>query len=212
MWDFIFYQSGSVEAKVHATGYIASSYLVDGNLKHGHQVAENVLGNIHTHFMNFKVDLDVAGVKNMFQTKDMEYVNVSLPWMPDRFAMPLISAVTPPQEAALRHGTKTPRYLHIASNTKNRWGHNRSYRLQVYSFAGDHLPESEAEERSMSWARVEKLLESEICTQAIQAEALGRNICWVQKCWQRVNKGGSFKDLAKDLMRKAEGKRHQPCQ
>lgn len=61
MWDFIFYQSGSVEAKVHATGYISSSYLVDGNLKYGHQVAHKVLGNIHTHFINFKVDLDVLG-------------------------------------------------------------------------------------------------------------------------------------------------------
>lgn len=61
MWDFIFYQTGAVEAKVHATGYISSSYLVDGSLKHGHQVAENVLGNIHTHFINFKVDLDVLG-------------------------------------------------------------------------------------------------------------------------------------------------------
>lgn len=61
MWDFIFYQSGSVEAKVHATGYISSSYMMDGSLKYGHQVAEKVLGNIHTHFINFKVDLDVAG-------------------------------------------------------------------------------------------------------------------------------------------------------
>lgn len=61
MWDFIFYQSGSVEAKVHATGYISSSYLVKDNLKYGHQVANKVLGNIHTHFISFKVDMDVAG-------------------------------------------------------------------------------------------------------------------------------------------------------
>lgn len=61
MWDFIFYQSGSVEAKVHATGYISSSYMMEGSLKYGHQVAEKVLGNMHTHFINFKVDLDVAG-------------------------------------------------------------------------------------------------------------------------------------------------------
>lgn len=61
MWDFIFYQNGAVEAKVHATGYISSSFLVQGSLKHGHQVAQNVLGNIHTHFINFKVDLDVKG-------------------------------------------------------------------------------------------------------------------------------------------------------
>lgn len=74
IWDFIFYQSGSVEAKVHATGYISSSYLVDGSKKHGHQVAENVLGNIHTHFVNFKVDLDVLGeglqiLKSLFLNK-----------------------------------------------------------------------------------------------------------------------------------------------
>lgn len=61
--------------------------------------------------------------------------------------------VTPLQEAALHYDTKTPRYLHIASNKTNRWGHQRSYRLQVYSFAGDHLPESETEEKAMSWAR-----------------------------------------------------------
>ncbi|XP_029293136.1 retina-specific copper amine oxidase [Cottoperca gobio] len=156
MWDFIFYQSGSVEAKVHATGYIASSYLVDGNLKYGHQVADKVLGNIHTHFINFKVDLDVLGLNNYFQTKDMEYVNTSLPWMPDHYAMvPQLveKQLKTEQEAALHHDTKTPRYLHIASNKTNRWGHQRSYRLQVLSFTGDNLPESQAEERAMSWAR-----------------------------------------------------------
>uniref|UniRef100_UPI0037E916B4 primary amine oxidase, liver isozyme-like n=1 Tax=Semicossyphus pulcher TaxID=241346 RepID=UPI0037E916B4 len=156
MWDFIFYQSGSVEAKVHATGYIATSYLVDGSLKHGHQVAENVLGNIHTHFMNFKVDLDVLGQKNFFQTKDMKFVNTPLPWMPDRYVMvPQLveNQLKTEKEATLRYGTKTPRYLHITSNQTNRWGHQRSYRLQVFSSTGDHLPESQAEERSMSWAR-----------------------------------------------------------
>ncbi|XP_061703250.1 retina-specific copper amine oxidase isoform X2 [Syngnathoides biaculeatus] len=134
IWDFIFYQNGAVEAKV----------------------AENVLGNIHTHFINFKVDLDVLGVKNVFQTKDMEFVNVTLPWMPNRYAMvPQLveKQLKTEQEAALRHGTKTPLYLHIASNKTNAWGHQRSYRLQVISFTGEHLPESEKEERAMSWAR-----------------------------------------------------------
>uniref|UniRef100_A0A3B3ZUM9 Amine oxidase n=1 Tax=Periophthalmus magnuspinnatus TaxID=409849 RepID=A0A3B3ZUM9_9GOBI len=109
----------------------------------------------------------------------MEYKNVSLPWMPEQHAMiphlvektllteqvlseqysinrysldKLLDSLISSQEAALRHGTKIPRYLHIASNQTNRWGHSRSYRLQVYSFAGDHLPESQPEERAMSWA------------------------------------------------------------
>ncbi|KAF1380161.1 hypothetical protein PFLUV_G00183720 [Perca fluviatilis] len=181
MWDFIFYQSGSVEAKVHATGYISSSYLVDGSLKYGHQVAENVLGNIHTHFINFKVDLDVLGVNNFFQTKDMEYVNVSLPWMPDHYAMvPQLveKQLKTEQEAALRYDTKTPRYLHIASNKTNRWGHHRSYRLQVFSFTGDHLPESQAEERAMSWARYKVAITKHKDLEQFSSSLYNQNNIW----------------------------------
>ncbi|XP_042360989.1 retina-specific copper amine oxidase [Plectropomus leopardus] len=181
MWDFIFYQSGSVEAKVHATGYISSSYLVDGNLKYGHQVAEKVLGNIHTHFINFKVDMDVLGVNNFFQTKDMQYVNVSLPWMPDRYAMvPQLveNQLKTEKEAALRYGTKTPRYLHIASNKTNRWGHQRSYRLQVFSFTGDHLPESEPEERAMSWARYKVAITTHKDLEQTSSSLYSQNNIW----------------------------------
>ncbi|KAF7697755.1 retina-specific copper amine oxidase [Silurus meridionalis] len=156
IWDFIFYESGTVEARVHATGYISSSYKVPGSLKYGHQVAENVLGNVHTHFVNFKVDLDILGVRNVFQTKDMEFEETPLPWMPEHKAkIPKVveNQLSTEEEAALRYGTKIPRYLHVASNQKNRWGHQRSYKLQVISLAGDHLPESEPEEKSMSWAR-----------------------------------------------------------
>ncbi|KAI1884170.1 hypothetical protein AGOR_G00223680 [Albula goreensis] len=156
IWDFIFYQSGSVEAKVHATGYISSSFKIPGSMKYGHQVAENTIGNIHTHFINFKVDMDVLGVKNVFQTKDMKFEEEELPWLPGQkaFVPHLVEEqLATEMEAALKYGEKIPRYLHIASNKTNRWGHQRSYRLQVISFTGDHLPESAPEERSMSWAR-----------------------------------------------------------
>ncbi|XP_076609558.1 primary amine oxidase, liver isozyme-like [Chaetodon auriga] len=181
MWDFIFYQSGSVEAKVHATGYITSSYLMDGSLKYGHQVADKVLGNIHTHFINFKVDLDVLGVKNVFQTKDMEFVNVSLPWMPDHYAMvPQLveKQLKTEQEAALRYDTSSPRYLHIASQKTNRWGHQRSYRLQVFTFAGDHLPESQAEERAMSWARYKVAITKQKDLEQTSSSLYSQNNIW----------------------------------
>lgn len=92
----------------------------------------------------------------MFQTKDMKYEEVSLPWMSSEKAkIPQLveQQIRTEKEAAILHSAKSPRYLHIASNQTNRWGHQRSYRLQVVSFAGDHLPESESTERSMSWAR-----------------------------------------------------------
>ena len=86
----------------------------------------------------------------------MAFEEVTLPWTTERkVKVPYLveNQTRTEKEAALRHGTKTPRYLHVASDQKNRWGHQRSYRLQLTSFAGDHLPESEPEERSMSWAR-----------------------------------------------------------
>ncbi|CAN9505369.1 unnamed protein product [Ophioblennius macclurei] len=181
MWDFIFYQSGSVEAKVHATGYISSSYLVKDSRTYGHQVERNVLGNIHTHFVNFKVDLDVAGVQNVFQTKDMKFVNMSLPWIPERFAMvPQLveNQLKREQEAAMRYGTKTPRYLHVASKKTNRWGQQRSYRLQVFSFSGDHLPESEAEERSMSWARYKVAITKHKDSEKTSSSLYNQNGIW----------------------------------
>ncbi|XP_041647372.1 membrane primary amine oxidase-like isoform X2 [Cheilinus undulatus] len=158
IWDFIFCQSGSVEAKVHASGYIASSFKLDNNFKYGDQVAENTIGNIHTHFLHFKVDLDISGVKNVFQTKDMEFENISLPWTDEPARHTQIPKLVEKrlqteQEAALRNGDKTPHYLHVASTQTNRWGHPRSYRLQVFSNPGDHLPESQREEKAISWAR-----------------------------------------------------------
>ncbi|KAF5895105.1 primary amine oxidase, liver isozyme-like, partial [Clarias magur] len=181
IWDFIFYQSGTVEARVHATGYISSSYKVPGSLKYGHQVAENVLGNIHTHFVNFKVDLDILGVRNSFQTKDMEYEEVTLPWMPERKAkIPKLveNQIRTEQEAAFRHGTKIPRYLHVASKSKNRWGHQRSYKVQVISLAGDHLPESEPEERSMSWARYKVAITKHKDTEQTCSSLYSQNNMW----------------------------------
>ncbi|KAJ7992554.1 hypothetical protein DPEC_G00279890 [Dallia pectoralis] len=181
LWDFIFYQSGSVEAKVHATGYISSSFMMEGNLKYGHQVAENTIGNIHTHFINFKVDLDVRGINNVFQTKDMKYVNVSLPWMSGHHAMipQLVEAqLKTEKEAALRYNTKTPRYLHIASNQTNKWGHQRSYRIQVVSFTGDHLPESEPEERSMSWARYKVAVTKHKDSEKTSSSLYNQNDMW----------------------------------
>ncbi|KAK7879695.1 hypothetical protein WMY93_033596 [Mugilogobius chulae] len=40
MWNFIFYQNGAVETKVHTTGHITSSFLVQDSLTHD-QLREN---------------------------------------------------------------------------------------------------------------------------------------------------------------------------
>lgn len=61
IWDFIFHPNGAIESKVRATGYITTSFLHGDGLYYGNRVADHTLGTIHTHFINYKVDLDVGG-------------------------------------------------------------------------------------------------------------------------------------------------------
>ncbi|KAM4012317.1 amine oxidase [copper-containing] 3-like [Anomaloglossus baeobatrachus] len=69
VWDFIFYQNGVIEAKMHATGYISSSFYFADGKEYGSRVGEHTLGTLHTHFINYKVDLDVGGKTYVLKAK-----------------------------------------------------------------------------------------------------------------------------------------------
>lgn len=61
IWDVLLYPNGVLEAKVHATGYIHATFYTPEGLSYGSRVQRHVLGNMHTHLVHYKVDLDVAG-------------------------------------------------------------------------------------------------------------------------------------------------------
>ncbi|XP_028558793.2 amine oxidase [copper-containing] 3 isoform X1 [Podarcis muralis] len=156
VWDFIFHPNGAIESKVRASGYITSSFLYGDGLDYGNRVAEHTLGTIHTHFINYKVDLDVGGVQNSLIANDMTFEKVKVPWSPEHEInrMKLVKKVLDTEDkAAFRLHDDMPRYIYFASESKNKWGHNRGYRIQPISFFGDHLPETDPMERAISWGR-----------------------------------------------------------
>ncbi|NXM89163.1 AOC1 oxidase, partial [Oenanthe oenanthe] len=61
IWDFLLYPNGVLEAKVHATGYIHATFYTPEGRRYGSRVHTHLLGNVHTHLVHYKVDLDVAG-------------------------------------------------------------------------------------------------------------------------------------------------------
>ncbi|XP_025927100.1 membrane primary amine oxidase-like isoform X2 [Apteryx rowi] len=156
VWDFIFYQNGAIEAKVQATGYMSSSFLHGDGLRYGNRVWEHTLGTIHTHSINYKVDLDVGGVKNSLVAHDMAFEMARAPWSPEQQTeRPRLTkkVLDTEDQAAFQHQSKMPRYIYFAANSKNKWGHQRGYRIQIVSFAGEHVPETSSMERAISWAR-----------------------------------------------------------
>ncbi|XP_014430383.2 amine oxidase [copper-containing] 3 isoform X1 [Pelodiscus sinensis] len=156
VWDFIFYQNGAMEVKVHATGYISSSFLYGEGTDYGSRVGEHTLGTMHNHLINYKVDLDIGGLKNSLVAHDMTFDAVQAPWSPEhQIHRPRLTKTVLDTEdkAVFPLHSKMPRYIHFATNLENKWGHQRGYRIQIVSFAGDHLPEASSMERSISWGR-----------------------------------------------------------
>ncbi|XP_029429693.1 membrane primary amine oxidase-like isoform X2 [Rhinatrema bivittatum] len=89
-------------------------------------------------------------------TQDMSFSPVNIPWEPTvQIQRPKLTrqVLETENQASFRLHSAMPRYVHFASNRTNKWGHQRSYRIQIVSFAGDYLPEASSVENAMNWAR-----------------------------------------------------------
>ncbi|KAM5273393.1 amine oxidase [copper-containing] 3-like [Ctenodactylus gundi] len=156
VWDMIFHSNGAIEVRVHATGYISSAFLFGDGRTYGNRVGEHTLGTVHTHTIHFKVDLDVAGLENWAWAEDMTYIPTDVPWQSESQIQRMQvtqKLLKTEEEAAFLQGGATPRYLYLASNQNNKWGHRRGYRIQTLSFAGKPLPLNSPVERAFSWVR-----------------------------------------------------------
>lgn len=100
--------------------------------------------------------LVLVGVKNSLVAHDMAFEMARAPWNPEQqIERPRLTkrVLDTEDQAAFRLQSKIPRYIYFAANSKNKWGHQRGYRIQIVSFAGDHVPEASSMERAISWAR-----------------------------------------------------------
>ncbi|KAL1768241.1 amiloride-sensitive amine oxidase [copper-containing] [Sigmodon hispidus] len=136
IWDFIFHPNGVMEGKMYATGYVHTTFYTPEGLKHSNRLQTHLLGNVHSHLAHYRIDLDVAGTKNSFQTLKMRVENITYPW---------IQEVNPIQyswerQAAFHFSQTLPKYLLFSNSGKSLLGYSRSYRLNIPSMAEQMLP------------------------------------------------------------------------
>lgn len=117
------------------------------------------MGHVPFHTFIFKKKKYVllfTGINNSVVALDMEFQDVAAPWNPewklDQTKLTKKVLETEDQSAFTLHGPM-PRYIQFASKQKNKWNHNRGYRIQIVSFAGDYLPEKSKLHDSMGWAK-----------------------------------------------------------
>uniref|UniRef100_A0A8C3YKL7 Amine oxidase n=1 Tax=Catagonus wagneri TaxID=51154 RepID=A0A8C3YKL7_9CETA len=182
IWDFVLHPNGALEGRVHATGYINTAFLSgEESLLFGNRVGERVLGAVHTHAFHFKLDLDVAGLKNWVVAEDVVFKPVAAPWSPEhQLHRPELTRQVLGREdlTAFLWESPLPRYLYLASNQTNAWGHQRGYRIQIHSPLGIHMPLDSDMERALSWGRYQLVV-----TQRKEEESQSSSIYYQNDIW-----------------------------
>ncbi|EDL88219.1 seminal vesicle secretion 1 [Rattus norvegicus] len=168
IWDFIFHSNGIMEGKMYATGYVhATFYTSEGMLYHS-RLHTHLLGNVHSHLAHYRIDLDVAGTKNSFQTLKMRLENITDPWSQrSQQVKPIFDKTQYSQErqAAFHFRQTLPKYLLFSNTGKSVLGRSHSYLLHVPSMAEQMLPPGWQNSPAFLWPRyqlaVTKYQESE---------------------------------------------------
>ncbi|XP_021021485.1 amiloride-sensitive amine oxidase [copper-containing]-like [Mus caroli] len=165
IWDFIFHSNGMMEGKMYATGYVHATFYSSEGLLYHSRLHTHLLGNVHSHLAHYRIDLDVAGTKNRFQTLKMRLENIMDPW--SQQVKPILDKTqySWERQAAFHFWQTLPKYLLFSNTGKSVSGLSHSYRLHVPSMTEQVLPPGWQTSPAFTWPRyqlaVTKYQESE---------------------------------------------------
>jgi primary-amine oxidase len=139
----MFYLDGSMEVKVHASGYIFADYLTNDALKqdlatrgetqiseYGYRVHDVVISSLHTHEIMFKADLDVAGTENTLYMVEVEPVTRKYDFEDTpRNTMHLLHTPITKEKGLDWIRNSQGIYVVLNNASTNTWGEKRGYKI-----------------------------------------------------------------------------------
>ena len=155
IYDTILYPSGAIEVKVSLTGYLATAYYTPEELKYGSHIHKHLMGGLHNHLFHFKVDMDVRGTQNKFETMDIKVEQFLCEWNNHTQSQTYIDHTIKytEKEAVYDYNFSTPKYLLMSSaNETTPEGVARSYRIKPVSMSKQLLPSGLGFSKSIPWA------------------------------------------------------------
>ncbi|KAK3097570.1 hypothetical protein FSP39_010979 [Pinctada imbricata] len=158
--DFIFHQNGVLQTKVVPTGFILPSMFTKNNWsKYGFRLNNKLVGNLHHHAFNFKVDIDINGQHNRYETMDIVLDETNHPSSSDPFDVWYQSRIRrsvkkTEAESLLKFNFDQPKYhIFYNNNMKSPEGNDMAYRLVNKGMSKSILPEGIGNEGTGAWMR-----------------------------------------------------------
>ncbi|XP_076447626.1 diamine oxidase [copper-containing]-like [Babylonia areolata] len=156
VFDYVFHLDGTMEARVSVTGYLQTTFSLPRERPFGHHVHEDLIGNAHQELFHFKVDVDVAGSGNRYETISLHAQDGPNFWFPSLNTTQMRyrgTVVQTERDSVWRHGS-SPLLHHVFYNHKlsNRYRTRRGYRL-VHKSPTDFVLKDARVARAAGWAR-----------------------------------------------------------
>ena len=157
IFDYILHQSGVIEVRAIASGYILPGFATEQEKQHGFVNFFNTVGTIHDHYMLYKVDLDVAGVKNSYQTVDLNARNVSYEWEDNTYRIKkqiVKEKKAREKDAVLRYDFQKPKYcVFMNENETNAYGNPKGYRIDIQNKVKQLFTDDYYVTKSVAWTK-----------------------------------------------------------
>ncbi|XP_036355956.1 putative amine oxidase [copper-containing] isoform X2 [Octopus sinensis] len=157
--DYLFHKNGAIEVQIHSTGKLLVTSYSPNKGAYGVQISKTTIANIHNHLFHYKVDLDVKGTENRFETWNLQQYPTHVPWdrliknnnhIQTRLTRVLIETET---NATFDYESSSPKYLLFYNKlSNNEFGNPRSYRVIINDVSNLLLPRDYGFARTVSWA------------------------------------------------------------
>ncbi|GAB1597254.1 putative amine oxidase [copper-containing] [Argonauta hians] len=157
--DYLFHENGAIEARVHSTGSLLVTSYSPLEQPYGVQISKTTLANIHNHLFHYKVDVDIKGTENRFETWNLQRYKTQVPWnglinnnihSQKRLIRSLIETEN---NATFDYKTSSPKYLLFYNKLhNNEYGNPRSYRIIINEMSDLLVDHDYGFSKTVSWA------------------------------------------------------------
>ncbi|ESO94444.1 hypothetical protein LOTGIDRAFT_118163 [Lottia gigantea] len=146
--DYIFHQNGVLETQVTPAGHLRGMFHSGHQERYGYQLTDHLAGVIQQQLFHFKVDLDVFGTSNRYQTLKVQSKRIANGGRPFSQLMYKYDLKQTEMEAAFSNDRNIPTY-HLFYNNRKKTEHHVLRAIRV-DLGGS--PVQLSQETPLSWS------------------------------------------------------------